>query len=145
MTKRANSFLLLHNFFAIMHVNSEAKVLKNAASKGGRRLPYLNVIVVFLTSFHRPCLVRHLHFFFFALEITSISFFWTEPKFWILNRTPNRAKVSNSINTSVNRYTPITRSKFVVWCERSCHKVYTMATNILSINFMWLSNSVGFN
>ena len=39
MTKLANSFLLLHNFFVIMHVNSEAKVLTNAASKGDRKAP----------------------------------------------------------------------------------------------------------
>ena len=103
MTKLANSFdLLLHDFFAIMHVNSEAKVLPKAASKGDRRLSYLNVIVVFFTSFHTHC-----HCIFcIRNKVHLILLVGTEPKFWILNRTRNRAKVSNSIDNSVNRYTP---------------------------------------
>ena len=72
MTKLANSFdLLLHHFFAIMHVNLEAKVLPKAASKGDRRLPYLNVSVVFF--FSPPS--THTAFAFFALKITSVPFF----------------------------------------------------------------------
>ena len=79
MTKLANSFdLLLHDFFAIMYVNSEAKVLPKAASKGDRRLPYLNVSAVF---FSPPS--THTAFAFFDLEITSIPFFF----FFIWNRT----------------------------------------------------------
>ena len=87
MTKLANSFLLLHDFFAIMHVNSETKVLPNAASKGGRRLHYLSVIVVFFNSFHRYWLVHHLHIF--TLEITSIPFFFFFNRTEILNFESN--------------------------------------------------------
>ena len=87
MTKLANSFLLLHDVIAIMHVNSEAKVLPNAASTGGRRFPYLNVIFAFFTSFQRHCLVRHLHFFCIRNKVHPVLFFFNRTE--ILNFESN--------------------------------------------------------
>ena len=89
MTKLANSFLFLHDFFAIMHVNLEAKVLPNAASKGGMTRSSLYILMSFLlssppstdTALSAICI-------FSALEITSIlSFFFNRTE--ILNFESN--------------------------------------------------------